>query len=445
LGTACQYEEAGQALLAGTLSDIGLPNFAPYSFFPFSNAILSLGNDTVICPGDAITLKLDIPPSCEASFNWFDQTQGPEKMIFVPGTYWVEVSGPCLNFRDTIVIAESQACMVTCGGTFAKVLGVGLEVERGYSIAASVQEDVLYIGGLINDSVAIAKITPDGDVIWVRTFDIVPERSDHLRKILIDSEGMIVVSGVAGGFNALGTVFAFRYDPIQHQMLWAKQYISHNADYTFGFIEMTPGGDYLMTNNPHLTGHDDCQLIQLHRTTGNVVSSLSKNYHLGASDELNDLVIHQGQLFASGRFTDGPDNRDMRNTLTRINLTTGIPDWMILGHVPISVPARLYGSGMSIFNDEIYSISTGDEDGTSIDFTDNFMQKTTLDGVVKWINKYDLPGNSDVVDEIIKSPNGFLIFARTRLVPGDIFLYEVDMVVMSYGPGVMILQKMIIR
>ncbi len=103
-GFACQYDEGGQVLALGTSSRSGLQNFAPYSFFNVGNAILSLGNDTTLCMGDSIILKLNFPSNCEANILWNDGSTDSEKIIKQPGIYWVEVENSCSSFRDTIQI-----------------------------------------------------------------------------------------------------------------------------------------------------------------------------------------------------------------------------------------------------------------------------------------------------------------------------------------------------
>jgi hypothetical protein len=103
-GVACQYEEGAMNLSPGTTSRLGLPNFAPYSFFNNTLPVFTLGNDTVLCAGSSILLHPQVPENCEGSFHWNDGTTQPEKLIDQAGIYWVEYENVCTVFRDTIRI-----------------------------------------------------------------------------------------------------------------------------------------------------------------------------------------------------------------------------------------------------------------------------------------------------------------------------------------------------
>jgi hypothetical protein len=294
------------------------------------------------------------------------------------------------------------------------------------SLAYAPLENAIYVAGSKDDSLSIIKINAADEIEWIRNFDIVKQKGDHAHKIIVDSEGMIVIAGTAGQFNVLGEVFALRYNPFLDEIIWARKYLSYVNCFNHGLEELTPGSDFTMSNNPSVPGNNDQQFLMLDRQTGDIIPESSFHVDLGDSDALNDLILHEGFLYGNGRYTDGPDFRDMRSTTTKIDPATGESIWTLLGHVPGSASARLYGAGMIIDQGEIFSISVGDENGTSIDNTDIWIQKTSLDGEVEWMNKYDLPGTSDWIDEIISSDGGFVALARTRTAPGFLYLFKID-------------------
>lgn len=331
---------------------------------------------------------------------------------------------PAIAIIISICISLFSFAQEDCNGPFVKVLGSIIENESGYNIAISKKENVLYVGGLKNDSAVIIRMQAGGEIDWTRTFKIVEGHPNRINGMFVDADGMIGVAGTAGTETAGGNVFIFRYNPNTNSLLWSFELESTSASFCSGMIEMGVGGNYLLANNP--TVPNDAELIEFDKGTGDIVSQFSKHYDLGSSETIFDLVFHNGALYGAARFTDGGGLSKMRNTLLKINPDDGSIDWITLGHRPQSATARLYTSDLVIDQEQIYSVITGDADGTSIDVTEIFVQKTNLQGDVAWIKKYDLPGTNDWLDEIIYSDNGFIIMARNRSAPSDIELFKID-------------------
>ncbi len=311
-----------------------------------------------------------------------------------------------------------------CQNTFAVIFGSLIDSERGYSLASSPDGAYIYLGGIKNDSALILKMSFEGVVQWTRTFDIVPGREDHIHKLLVDAEGMIGVAGTAGSQTNGGTVFAFRYNPDSNIILWAKEYISTSTNYCLGMVEATPGGNYLMSNNP--SSPNVAELIMLDRSTGNISSGFSKHYDLGTSESIFDFDYHSGFLYATGRFSDGGSVAEMRNTILKIDPNNGTIEWMRLGHRNGNEQARLYGFDLVIIDDEIYSVYLGDPAGTNLDATLIYLQKTTLNGDLVWLKEFNLPGTNDWVDEIMESNGDLIILARNRVSPSNMILFKTD-------------------
>lgn len=69
--------------------------------------IVNLGNDTVICPGESVTLLAFKP---NASYVWQDQSTKPNFIANQVGNYWVEVTvGQCTG-RDELYVGPSTKC-----------------------------------------------------------------------------------------------------------------------------------------------------------------------------------------------------------------------------------------------------------------------------------------------------------------------------------------------
>lgn len=311
-----------------------------------------------------------------------------------------------------------------CQHTFGNLLGSLVENERGYSLTPSPDGQFIYVGGIRKDSALILKVSVTGNIEWTRTFDIVPGRADHIHRLFVDADGMLGVAGTAGTQTNGGTIFAFRYDPDNNKVLWAHEYISTSTNFCLGMIEITPGGNYLLDNNP--SSPNVTELVALDKITGEIVPGFSKHYDLGSSESIFDFAYHNGFLYATGRFSDGPSVAEMRNTILKIDPTNGNVSWMKLGHKDANSTARLYGFDLVIYKDEIYSIYLGDPSGTSVDNTLIYMQKTGLNGNLIWLKQFDLPITNDWLDEIIESNGDFVILARNRVSPSNMILIKTN-------------------
>jgi gliding motility-associated-like protein len=312
-----------------------------------------------------------------------------------------------------------------CSPDYVRVFGSLIRDEMGFSLAASLDQKSVFVGGIRGDSAVLLKVNTTGEIEWTRTFDVVPGRQDFIYRVLVDQDGMIGVSGIAGTQLSGGTVFVFRYDPENNMILWARELISNSTNFNLGMIEKGPGGNYLVTNNP--TSPNNAELVELDKNTGQVVTSFSRHYGLGSSESIYDMEYYNNKIYCACRFTDGGSLAEMRNTLLRLDPADGSADWMKLGHKPASQTARLYGLDLVIADDDIFSIYVGDEDGTSINITSGvFIQRTSLNGDLQWIRQYELPGSNDWADEMISSQGGLIILARNRVAPSDLLLFKID-------------------
>jgi hypothetical protein len=73
---------------------------------------LHLGNDTTLCPGEALTLNTNI---ANASFLWQDNSISPTYNVTQEGKYWVNVTNSCGTKTDTINISYYSPLSVDLG------------------------------------------------------------------------------------------------------------------------------------------------------------------------------------------------------------------------------------------------------------------------------------------------------------------------------------------
>jgi gliding motility-associated-like protein len=326
----------------------------------------------------------------------------------------------------SIWLHQAGYAQTECKSTFANILGSVIEDERGYTLTPSPDMKYVFVGGVKNDSAAILKLDLDGTIIWTRTFDVVSNRGDHIHKLFVDNEGMLAVAGTAGTQQNGGSIFVFRYDPDQNIVLWANEYRGNSNNYCIGLIENGPGGNYILSTNPQ--SPNVAELVALDKNSGSVISTFSKHYELGSSATFYDFAFHSGELYACGRFTDGGSVAEMRNTVAKLDPSNGNVNWMKLGHRSNNTAARLYGFDLVIVQDNIYTVYSGDDSGSSVNNTKVFMQKTDLNGNLLWIKQYDLPGGiNDWGDELIESHDGLVILARNRVAPSNMILFKTDL------------------
>ncbi|HEX5112434.1 MAG TPA: gliding motility-associated C-terminal domain-containing protein [Saprospiraceae bacterium] len=312
----------------------------------------------------------------------------------------------------------------SCQQNYFSVLGSLIQDETGFCITSSPDQKSIYLGGLRGDSALVLKIDPSGELDWTRSFSFVPGVPNHIYGIIVDSDGKVVISGFAGQQLNGGTIFIARYDADLNKILWAKKLTGGSDNFNLGLIEMGAGGDYLLSNNP--VSPNVAELIRIERLTGSTVNGFRKQYDLGSSETICDLIIVNGRLFGCGRFSDGGSVNEMRNTLLEFNPNNGNVLWMKLGHKPASVEARLYGWDLVAADNDLFSIYSGDENSGSLNNTKIYVQRTSFDGQLRWIKEFNLPGNNDWVDELIESDNGLVIMARNRVAPSDLILFKID-------------------
>lgn len=322
----------------------------------------------------------------------------------------LKAQGDCISFVGGIYSAPNDNARAKC-------------------LIPTLAKDGFYAVAMKADSVLIFKFDPAGKVIWSRTFDIVPGKTDHVSAAILDSEGMLLVAGISGDYINGGSVFGCRYNPETQEILWANEYVNPDVrNYSFAVAQKGIGGNFVFANNPHPipgTSNDD-ELLEIDKNTGDVIPGFSKNYDLGGSDHLSEIVYFQNYLYGIGRFTDGLPNDRMRHALGKVDLNTGAYVWIKMGHVAGNQSARLYGKDLVIDNDQLFSLYSGDPAGASATNTSLYIQKTDLNGNLLWLNQYDLPGNNDVAHQMVKSGNGFVILAMKNAYPGEIILFKID-------------------
>jgi hypothetical protein len=375
----------------------------PYETLNRTVGIMPVSIDTSGCTvKDTVYSTIEVTICDGETFEGYSAT-GTYEDIFT-------TSGGCDSIRTLFLTIE--ACQPDCGDvTSSSVYGSGGIDEHGRCILRSDVENAVYIAGNREQNTILIKMEFDGDIVWTREFDIVPDDDEIPAGLIEDTDGMLVISGTGRDYDG-GTVYAFRYNPNTDQVQWAREYQTTNRDYNYGVIEKVSNGNYILNNQPTFPLVHDAQVMEIDRTTGNFV--FAKDYRIIGTETLYELVYHNNAIYGVGRYKDGGTNDKMRHTLVKLDQTTFEQQWVKLGFRPEAMDARLYGGDMVIHNNHITSLIHGDPSGTSVTNTKVYIQQTSLDGALIWLRQYELPGNTDFSHEILSVGDGYVVLVYSE-------------------------------
>ncbi|WP_157447077.1 gliding motility-associated C-terminal domain-containing protein [Cytophaga aurantiaca] len=101
IGTSCTFVDNGISL-NGRMSTLGLPTFM-VNYVTLRPPVVSLGNDTTLCP--SATIILDAGNNQGATFLWNTQAQTQTITITSAGKYYVDVTRDNIKTSDTIIVS----------------------------------------------------------------------------------------------------------------------------------------------------------------------------------------------------------------------------------------------------------------------------------------------------------------------------------------------------
>jgi hypothetical protein len=286
-----------------------------------------------------------------------------------------------------------------------------------------------YLTGLKSGLAFLAKMEPDGDLLWVRTLDFGPAGVSRINHVIVDSDGMVAGAGHTGAPDPAGpfAAFAFRYDPVAQSMLWATTWSA--STYVSGIEEISTNGQFIVYTNPHEAGvGDDAEFVGLDRATGTLVPGLTRRFQFGSSDQFQTLIEVGGALYGVGRFTYGNSFSTMRHTIAKFGLD-GVPYWIYAGPVGPSEAARVYGRDLIFDGVGLVSTFSGNEAGDDLTQTRIFLQKNKLgDGIYQWTQRFVLPEiAAPFVEELVAVPDGYVMLGRTLTPGGSVFIVKTDL------------------
>ena len=187
----------------------------------------------------------------------------------------------------------------TCSfATFYQTRGDASVNEFATALLKS-RDNHIYMAGRSGNQTFLQKLTPSGDILWNRQFQINPFEPFTPSELIEDSDGMIVGCGTQGS-PGLSKGFVFRYNPGTNTFFWSRS-ISSNNPIMGGIVEKTPGGNYVICQSALLSsGEREAEVIEINRTTGAINPGLSRRYEYLHSDVFTKIVAANGALYLTG-------------------------------------------------------------------------------------------------------------------------------------------------
>ncbi|MEN9414790.1 MAG: hypothetical protein RLZ62_1094 [Bacteroidota bacterium] len=300
----------------------------------------------------------------------------------------------------------------TCSfATFYQTRGDASVNEYATALLKS-RDNHIYMAGRSGNQTFLQKMTPSGEILWNRQFQINPFEPFTPGELIEDSDGMIVGCGTQGS-PGLSKGFVFRYNPATNTFFWSRS-ISSNNPVMGGIVEKTPGGNYVICQSALLsTGEREAEVIEINRITGAINPGLSRRYEYLHSDVFTKIVSANGALYLTGWSTSrtGTQANARRQLLVCLNPGTLDPLWAQLGHRDTLAPVSFTGRDLVVDGSSLVMAYNGSPEaspsGSGVDTI--YLQKTDFNGNIEWVRSYsELAG----VLKLISAPDGYFIYGQ---------------------------------
>ncbi|MFK8165503.1 MAG: M43 family zinc metalloprotease, partial [Lewinella sp.] len=127
-------------------------------------------------------------------------------------------------------------------------------VDMGGFTAVVSGNDVHYVGGRLNEKPYLGAMHPDGTIIWSREFRLL-NNGGVITDLILDDEGMLAGTGKMVTANSQFAGFAFRINPADGTILWARHYNLQLGDSGLYLNNIfARGGEYVLTGG-HTTAN----------------------------------------------------------------------------------------------------------------------------------------------------------------------------------------------
>ncbi|MEZ4955021.1 MAG: CARDB domain-containing protein [Saprospiraceae bacterium] len=304
----------------------------------------------------------------------------------------------------------------TCDSTFIKRIGSYGMTEQGRKIVP-LQDGNLLIGGNKDNASLLLKITPQGEVIWERVFDLSPT-ADYFYEMIIDSEGMLVLVG-RYAMNSNTVSFIMRYDYQNDMVLWTVKIPDPSSVLLDGILEKTDG-NYIAfgTTNYYKL------IIEVDKTDGSL--KWDRSYNTGNPDAFRDAILIDSAIYTANIQRYGTVLSKTRPGVSKLNLD-GSQVWTRNYLKSLSAVATIHATNIASVNDTLAILGYG-----NLTYVEPYPYKiqfftTDLDGNLHWAKQYDLPGNYQYSKDLIALPDGYLLLAEiTQYFATELLVMKID-------------------
>lgn len=324
----------------------------------------------------------------------------------------------------------SPVCVedLDCENTWIKTAGVNGLLEGGTNIIRAADGN-FYLSGYRGDSTLLMKMTPDGLLLWTRSFKFTSGTDELVSQLIEDSDGNLVGCGLFSSNQFNG--FTFKYNPSSDQVIWAHQNPATPQTLYYAILELSPGGNYMAFNSYHNSpapgSSDDANMVEINRNTG-LYTGIKRAFTFGSSEGVIEAQRRNNRIYTAGRYTYGNNLPGMRGGISCFDLS-GNEIWSRMPFFGASEQARNYATDFVFDGDNMVTIYYGDFIGSDA-FTEQFaVSKTDLNGNMSWARLYTLGGFPEVhVKSIITVPDGYVILATNMRIdqPASVFLIKMD-------------------
>ncbi len=284
-----------------------------------------------------------------------------------------------------------------------------------------------YMGGYSDNKGMVSRVSPDGEVIWMKTIDFGPD-PDYLMNLRLTTDNFIIGCGnsrTGGGDNDYG--FVFKID-LSGTVLWKRKFVCDDLYLWANAITESSNGNYRAIGSFKNTRQDN-YVIEYDAGTGAVVwdSIYAKTIDNSVDESFLDVVSHptNNADYVCGRFQLGGGMGTYRPSLTRIN-EDGSFAWSKTYIYNVS-PAggRYYAFSVDKHEDSLVMGLLCRDGGTAPPFETGLI-KTDLDGDISWAKLYTSPGNDIRSYNMIAFADGYLIGGWVEAADKALFLIRTN-------------------
>jgi len=273
-------------------------------------------------------------------------------------------------------------------------------VRTGSQMARSVAVGNLgnvYITGYTmetgNGDYLTVKYFPNGDMAWVRTYNGPYTGYDFARKIVIDAQENVYVSGYSQEIGGRYTHATVKYDS-SGNLLWARRdsfdgagSLSYPADLGLD----NSGNPYIVSKTRNASGNTDYVSAKYNSSNGDSIWVRTYDSHANGNDDARGIAFdNSGNVYVTGMIAGSGTGNDIATI--KYN-ASGDTQWI-----------RIYNNPDTIATDAGYWIEVdgsgnvyvyGSSYGTSGANADLVLIKYNASGTEQWVSRYNAPAGYD--------------------------------------------------